>query len=90
LGDGRPAFVFCVGRRHAEVVAQAFTAAGVPAASLDGMAHERDRVAALEAFRTGAIKLLASCDLLTEGFDAPEAGVAILLRPTKSLGRVLN
>ena len=40
LGEGRPAFAFCVGRHHAEVVAQAFTAAGVPSASLDGSATE--------------------------------------------------
>jgi superfamily II DNA or RNA helicase len=97
LGEDRPAFAFCVGRHHAEVVAQAFTEAGVPATSLDGSAHERDREAALEAFRTGTIRVLASCDLLTEGFDAPEAGVAILLRPTRSralhrqiVGRVLR
>jgi DNA repair protein RadD len=97
LGEGRPAFVFCVGRHHAEVVAQAFRDAGVPAAALDGTAHERDREAVLEAFRVGAIQVLASCDLLTEGFDAPEAGVALLLRPTRSralhrqiVGRVLR
>jgi DNA repair protein RadD len=97
MGEGRPAFAFCVGRHHAEVVAQAFADAGVPATSLDGTAHARDRETVLEAFHTGAIRLLASCDLLTEGFDAPEAGVAILLRPTKSLalhrqivGRVLR
>jgi DNA repair protein RadD len=97
LGEGRPAFAFCVGRHHAEVVAQAFAAAGVPAAALDGTAHEREREAVLDAFKTGTIKLLASCDLLTEGFDAPEAGVAILLRPTRSralhrqiVGRVLR
>ncbi len=96
-GEGRPAFAFCVGRHHAEVVTQAFAAAGVPAASLDGSAGEAERTAVLEAFKAGGVKLLASCDLLTEGFDAPEAGVAILLRPTKSralhrqiVGRVLR
>jgi DNA repair protein RadD len=97
LGEGRPAFAFCVGRRHAEVVALAFADAGVPSANLDGSASAGEREAVLEAFASGEIQLLASCDLLTEGFDAPEAGVAILLRPTKSLalhrqivGRVLR
>jgi superfamily II DNA or RNA helicase len=97
LGEGRPAFAFCVGRHHAEVVAQAFAAAGVPAASLDGSASPDEREAVLEAFRVGTVKVLVSCDLLTEGFDAPEAGVAILLRPTRSralhrqiVGRVLR
>ena len=97
LGEGRPAFAFCVGRHHAEVVALAFADAGVPSANLDGGASAGEREAVLEAFAGGEIQLLASCDLLTEGFDAPEAGVAILLRPTKSLalhrqivGRVLR
>ena len=96
-GEGRPAFAFCVGRHHAEVVALAFADAGVPSANLDGGASAGEREAVLEAFAGGEIQLLASCDLLTEGFDAPEAGVAILLRPTKSLalhrqivGRVLR
>jgi DNA repair protein RadD len=96
-GEDRPAFAFCVGRHHAEVVAQAVAEAGVQAASLDGTAHARDRDAVLDAFKAGTIRMLASCDLLTEGFDAPDAGVAILLRPTRSralhrqiVGRVLR
>jgi len=96
-GEGRPAFAFCVGRHHAEVVALAFADAGVPSANLDGSASAGERAAVLEAFASGEIQLLASCDLLTEGFDAPESSVAILLRPTKSLalhrqmiGRVLR
>jgi superfamily II DNA or RNA helicase len=97
MGEDRPAFAFCVGRHHAEVVAQAFADAGVPAAALDGTARERDREAVLEAFKAGDVRVLVSCDLLTEGFDAPDAGVAILLRPTQSMalhrqiiGRVLR
>lgn len=79
------------------MVAEASAAAGMPAASLDGTTRERDRASVLERFQAGAIKVLASCDLLTEGFDAPEAAVALLLRPTHSLalhrqmiGRVLR
>jgi superfamily II DNA or RNA helicase len=97
LGEGRPAFAFCVGRHHAEVVALAFADAGVPSANLDGSASPDEREAVLEAFAAGEIQLLASCDLLTEGFDAPEAGIALLLRPTRSralhrqiVGRVLR
>jgi superfamily II DNA or RNA helicase len=41
MGEGRPAFAFCVGRHHAEVVALAFADAGVPAANLDGGASVR-------------------------------------------------
>lgn len=96
-GAGRAAFVFAVNRAHVEVVAKAFATAGVPAAALDGTASPRERETVLAKFRDGELKVLVSCELLTEGFDAPEAGVAILLRPTRSLalhrqmiGRVLR
>src|SRR4051794_34799722 len=34
--------------------------------------------------RTGAIRVLTSCETISEGFDAPAVGGAILLRPTQS------
>jgi ribosomal protein L40E len=37
-------------------------------------------------FRSGALQGVSSCDIISEGFDLPDAAVAILLRPTKSLG----
>ena len=35
--------------------------------------------------RDGDIRVLTSCDIISEGFDAPAVGGAILLRPTQSL-----
>ncbi len=41
---------------------------------------------AIAAFRDGRIRVLTSCDLVSEGFDLPAIEVAIALRPTQSLG----
>jgi superfamily II DNA or RNA helicase len=43
----------------------------------------RERIAGL---RTGSLQVLTSCDLISEGFDAPGVTAGILLRQTKSLG----
>ena len=86
LGAGRPGFAFCCTVAHAEAVAQAFTAAGIRGRigrRQDGRG-ERDDI--LAAFAAGELGVLSSCELLSEGFDAPEASVALLLRPTLSPG----
>ena len=56
---------------------------------------ERDDI--LAGFSGGQIAVLTSCALLSEGFDAPDSAVAMLLRPTMSralyrqqVGRVLR
>lgn len=41
---------------------------------------------AVEAFRAGKLNVLVSVDRLGEGFDVPDCDVAIILRPTQSIG----
>ena len=85
LCPGSPAVVFCVSVKHAEDVAADFARAGFHATSVDGSMHIaeiRKRTAGLS---DGSVQVLASCDLISEGFDAPDVAAAILLRPTKSL-----
>ena len=36
--------------------------------------------------RTGSIRVLASCEIISEGLDVPSVRAVLLLRPTKSLG----
>ncbi len=85
LCAGAPAVVFCVSVKHAEDVAAQFAAAGYRATSVSGQddIHViRRRTAGLA---DGSVQVLTSCDLISEGFDAPAVTAAILLRPTKSL-----
>jgi DNA repair protein RadD len=85
LGQGMPAVAFCVNLSHAERVAEQFNQSGITAELIDGtMTHDqrRERKARLA---SGATKIMVSVDLVSEGFDLPAVGVAILLRPTASL-----
>lgn len=83
--NGRPAIVFCVSVAHAAHVRESFAASGYRAASVDGSmaAHERDRI--IGDFASGRLNILTSCDLISEGFDVPDAAGVLLLRPTQSL-----
>lgn len=85
LAAGKRAAVFCVSILHAEHVAAQFRANDVAALSLDGTMTPSVRHEALRKFSAGEIKVLTSCDLISEGLDIPAIEVAILLRPTQSL-----
>lgn len=90
LCPGAPAIAFCVSVQHAQDVAREFELAGYRATSVDGrmpLNTIRSRIAGLA---DGRVQVLASCDLISEGFDAPGVTAAILLRPTKSLGVYLQ
>lgn len=95
--DGQKFIAFCVSVAHAQHVAEAFSAAGIAGVAVYGDMDPPARVSAMERFRSGAIRGLVSCNLISEGVDVPDATAAILLRPTQSLtlylqavGRVLR
>lgn len=90
LADGKRAVAFCVSVEHAETVAAQFREAGIPAASIDGGMDKVLRQSVLKSFTAGDLRVLTSCDLISEGFDVPAIEVAILLRPTQSLGLYLQ
>lgn len=83
-GKGHQTIVFCAGVDHAKAVAEVFNEKGVRAAAVWGDMPPRERVQVIDDFRSGKIKVITNMDILTEGFDAREAGCVILLRPTKS------
>jgi DNA repair protein RadD len=88
--DGAPAVAFCVSVEHAEHVAEAFRGAGYRSASIDGTMPREIRRGILDEFSRGALNVLTSCDLISEGFDVPGIAAAILLRPTQSLALYLQ
>lgn len=87
---GLPAIVFSPSVAHAEATAEAFRAAGWRAVAASGATEARERDAAIAGLATGAVQVLCSCDLISEGLDVPAVGAVILLRPTKSLGLYLQ
>jgi superfamily II DNA or RNA helicase len=88
--DGKKAIAFCVSVKHAKDVAEDFRSSGYDAVHIDGGMDDTERDGVLKAFEDGRVQILTSCDLVSEGFDLPSVEVAILLRPTKSLGLFLQ
>jgi DNA repair protein RadD len=80
------AIAFCVSVAHADAVAEAFRAQGIAAAMLDGTMDRGHRRRLINDLGTGQLKVLTSCDIISEGTDIPSVTGAILLRPTDSLG----
>jgi superfamily II DNA or RNA helicase len=81
---GRPAVTFCVTVAHAEEMARRFQEAGVSAAAVSGAMAREQRQGVLGAYRRGEVKILCACDVLNEGWDAPETEVLLMARPTLS------
>lgn len=83
--DGQTAILFAVSVKASRDMAERFNAAGIAAAHIDGETPDDERDAAIEALRAGSIKVLCNVEVFTEGFDSPNVGAVILLRPTRSL-----
>lgn len=90
LADGKRAVVFCVSIEHSKHVVSQFQAAGIPSAHVDGETPTEERDEAVKKFAEGKIRVLSNVELFGEGFDLPSLEVAILLRPTASLGLYLQ
>jgi superfamily II DNA or RNA helicase len=80
------AIAFCISVDHAAAVAEAFRAQGISAAMLDGNTDRGVRKRLINDLGTGQLKVLTSCDIISEGTDIPSVTGAMLLRPTDSLG----
>jgi len=86
IGCRRPAIAFCHSVEAAQSLAERFIARGVSSACIDGTMTAQARAEATNGLHSGAVEVLTSCEIVSEGFDCPGAEVAILLRPTQSLG----
>lgn len=83
LAAGRTsALLFGVSVAHATRMCWALRTLGVSCEVVVGETPNRDRI--LEDFKARRLQAIASCDVLTTGFDAPVIDVLALVRPTKS------
>lgn len=85
LADGQKAVCYCATIISSQAMAAEFSANGIPAAHIDGDTPKAERAGIIAKFRSGEIRVLCNVDLISEGFDVPDCGCSILLRPTKSL-----
>lgn len=74
--------VFCVNIKHAEMMANLLNEKGISAASLSG--KNKKYMEDIEGYLRGDIRFLTSCQLITEGWDAPKTSVIVMARPTTS------
>ena len=88
-GD-RPTVVFCSTVAHAENVAAAFNAAGVPAAVVHGDLDIETRRRVLAAYAAGEVRVIVNVAVLTEGWDHPPTSCVVLLRPSSSKSTMIQ
>lgn len=93
----RRGIVFTPTVETAHATAEELNTAGVKTAVVSGETPRDERRQIFDDFRTGRVQVLSNCMVLTEGFDAPWAEVAVIARPTQSqplyvqmVGRVLR
>lgn len=84
LADGLPTVCYCASVKHSAETARAFQEAGIKAVHFDGTTPYTERKAIVERFRGGEIQVLCNCDLISMGFDMPDIGCVLMLRPTQS------
>lgn len=88
--DGGTAIAFCCNIAHAEAVAEAFNERGIRAAVIDGKMAKEDRRRLIAELGTGELKILCSCNIVSEGTDIPSVTGCLMLRPTQSLSLFLQ
>jgi superfamily II DNA or RNA helicase len=89
IGDGT-AIAFCATIAHSQAVAKTFNENGIAAAHLDGNMSKDARRKMIKQLGTGEIRVLASCQIISEGTDVPSVTGCLLLRPTLSLSLYLQ
>ena len=86
FGERRKTVAFAVNVAHSLHIRDEFVRAGVRAEHLDGETPKDERDAILARLASGETEVVTNCMVLTEGWDMPEVGCAILARPTKKMG----
>lgn len=83
-GGDKRTLVFGVNIKHATNLNAAFLARGVRSVLVTGETPKAERHEIYDKFKAGEILVLCSVDVVSVGFDAVEAEVAVICRPTKS------
>ncbi|MGL4402719.1 MAG: DEAD/DEAH box helicase, partial [Fusobacteriaceae bacterium] len=81
LGE-KQGVIFCVNIRHCEIMAKLLNERGISARAVSGNDSESEKY--LKEYLDGEIRFLCSCQLISEGWDAPATSVIVMARPTMS------
>ena len=86
----RQTIVYAMSQEHARNLTTVFNEAGIPSAVMLGDTMPLDRAEAINAFGSGALRVLVNVAVATEGFDLPDASCIVITRPTMSLALYLQ
>lgn len=78
--------IFCVTVKHAAQMTSALRDRGIAAEYVSGDMGNDERDGKIAAFKSGQVKALVNCNILTTGFDHPPLDAIVMLRPTLSPG----
>lgn len=85
LGENRKSWlIFCSSVKHAEHVADCLTAKGVPTNCVTGEMINMLRDRKIDEFKSGEVRALTNCEVLTTGFNHKPVDLLVLLRATTS------
>lgn len=84
LAGDKQTVIYCASVKHSMITAERFREAGIKAEHFDGSTPAAERKRLVDRFKAGEIKVLCNCDLISMGFDMPDIGCVVLLRPTES------
>lgn len=85
-----PILVFTPSVLSAQVLAASLRYRGRKAASVSGQTGRQERRNIIKRFKKTEIQILANCDLLVQGFDAPGVRALYIARPTFSPGAYIQ
>jgi superfamily II DNA or RNA helicase len=87
FGDGlmstKQGVVFCVNVAHAKAVAALLNRTGISATVVNGEDREGAEQG-IASYRAKEVRFLCSCNLISEGWDAPQTSILVMARPTMS------
>lgn len=71
--------VFCVDIKHTKEMSRLLNKAGIKSVAVDGSNRK-----GIEQYQKGEVQFICACDLLNEGWDAPQTSIVVMARPTMS------
>lgn len=78
----RQGIIFCINKAHTKEMARLLNAAGISAQDYSGDTKHPEKV--MQEFKEHKIRFLCACDMISEGWDYPELGILVMVRPTLS------
>lgn len=87
---GKKGITYAIDIAHAEHIAEKYRECGIDAVAISSRTPVNERIAIIERFKRGSIRVLVNVDLFGEGFDCPDVEFIQLARPTLSLAKYLQ